>query len=826
MSRHYPKHRNALPQATQPPRLCATPSALRRRAAAARFALLLSAAFGAAAAAPATQAQAAEARRSVNIAGGSLSQVLNAYANTTGVELTMDAGMLQGKRSNGLSGTYTVREGFAELLRGHGLQAQPEANGSYTLKAAPAASQDATLLEAVTVTGQHNETATGPFQGYAARLSATGTKTDTAIIETPQSISVVGAEEIETLKSQSLQDALGYVAGVSRFEGLSRVQDTIYLRGFQAQAGTGSLYRDGTKYSVNAFNGKQEIYGLERIEVLKGASSVLYGSAGPGGIINMISKRPTSTPLHELNVELGSFDRRQLSGDFGGPVDTDGQWSYRLTFLQRDSNTFVDHVADDRTFIAPALKWQPSASTSLTLLADYQKDKTNYVYWLPAQGTIFPTIHGKIPRNRFTGEPGYSKFDMERYSVGYLFEHAFNDQITLRNSLRYFHSNSDFPQVWVSGLAADQRTSAYRGGTLRWERSSAIVADTSLQYRASHGSVQHTMLVGFDYTRPRNQSERYDRTASNIDYYDPVYGTPLGEPTRDNWWSYNADTRQLGVYAQDQIKIADKWVVLLGGRYDHARDNQSNLFTGEKSIDNETSKAFTGRAGVVYLADNGFAPFISFSQSFEPTSGSDRQGSRFDPSTGSQYELGARYQPPGSNTLISAAIYQLTRQNVSVADPVDPTYSAQIGEVRSRGIELEARTRLGRNANLIAAYAYTDARTTKASPLQPSQAGLRSPGIPFHQLSIWSDYNFGSFGMPNLKVGGGVRYQSSTKPNSGSFDVPSFTLFDAMASYSTGPWSFALNVTNLFDKTYVGSCTTGCFYGEPRRVIGTASYRW
>ncbi|MGH8815850.1 MAG: STN domain-containing protein, partial [Achromobacter pestifer] len=167
MSRHYPKHRNALPQATQPPRLCATPSALRRRAAAARFALLLSAAFGAAAAAPATQAQAAEARRSVNIAGGSLSQVLNAYANTTGVELTMDAGMLQGKRSNGLSGTYTVREGFAELLRGHGLQAQPEANGSYTLKAAPAASQDATLLEAVTVTGQHNETAAGPFQGYA-----------------------------------------------------------------------------------------------------------------------------------------------------------------------------------------------------------------------------------------------------------------------------------------------------------------------------------------------------------------------------------------------------------------------------------------------------------------------------------------------------------------------------------------------------------------------------------------------------------------------------------------------------------------------------------
>ncbi|WP_232626000.1 TonB-dependent siderophore receptor [Achromobacter deleyi] len=798
---------------------------LSHRAAAIRLALLMSAGLACAGSAPPAQAQSAEVRRAYAIAPGPLSQTLNAYASAAGVELTMNDSLLQGKRSDGIHGSYSVGEGFAALLRGHGLQAARERNGSYTLQPAPASSPDATTLDAVTVTARP-ETATGPLHGYAARLSATGTKTDTPIIETPQSISVVGAEEIETLKAQNVQDALGYVAGVSRFEGISRVQDTIYIRGFQAQAGTGSLYRDGTKYTVNPFNGKQEIYGLERIEVLKGASSVLYGTAGPGGIINMVSKRPTATPQHELNVELGSFNRRQISGDFSGPLDQDGVWSYRLTALGRDSDTFVDYVKDDRTFIAPALKWQPSAATSLTLLADYQKDRTNYVYWLPAQGTIFPTVHGKIPRNRFTGEPGYSKFDSERYSIGYLFEHAFNERVTLRNSLRYFHSNSEFPGVWVSGLAADQRTSAFRGGFLRWERSSSVVADTSLQYRGTHGGIEHTILAGFDYTRPKNQSERYDRTASNIDYYNPVYGAPLGQPTRDEWWSYNFDSPQLGLYLQDQMKIADKWVVLLGGRYDHVRQNQSNLYTGEKSIDNERSKAFTGRAGLVYLADNGLAPYLSFSQSFEPTEGSDRQGARFEPTTGDQYEIGLRYQPPGSNTLISAAVYQLTRQNVSVTDPVDPAFSAQIGEVRSRGFELEARTRVGRNANVIAAYAYTDARTTKASPLQPSQAGLRSPGIPFHQLSLWGDYNFGSFGMPGLKIGAGMRYQSSTKPNTGDFSVPSFTLFDAMASYTTGPWSLALNVTNLFDKTYVGSCTTGCFYGEPRRVIGTATYRW
>ena len=779
--------------------------------------------------APASAQAASSAARvfDIHVPAQPLAAALNELSRQTGTQVFSAGDLVSGVTSRAVSGRRTLDQALHDMLGGSSLEAIKTTTGAVAIRRAADTRTTNDSLPVVTVTAtSEQDSATGPVRGYVAQRSATGTKTDTPLIETPQSISVVGAEEMENLKAQNVQDSLGYVAGVSRFEGLSRVQDTIYLRGFQAQAGTGSLYRDGSKYTVNAFNGKQEIYGLERIEVLKGASSVLYGSSGPGGIINMVSKRPSTTPLRELNVELGSFGRKQLSGDFGGPIDERGEWSYRLSVLQRDSDTFVDYVPDDRSFIAPALKWQPNASTSLTLLADYQKDKTNYVYWLPAQGTIFPTEYGRIPRNRFTGEPGYSKFDMERFSVGYLFEHRFNEQLSFKSNARYFRSKSDFPQVWVSGLAEDGRSSAYRGGTLRWERSSALVGDNNLQYQARHGNVQHTALIGFDYARPKNQSERYDRTAGNIDYYNPVYGGPLGAPTRDEWWSYNADTKQFGIYAQDQMKIADKWVLLVGGRYDHARDSQSNLYTGEHSVDNEKNSAFTGRAGLVYLADNGLAPFLSFSQSFEPTSGRDRLGGRFEPSKGTQYEIGLRYQPKGSDMLLSASVYQLTRQNVSVDDPVDPSYSAQIGEVRSRGIELEARTRIGRNANLIAAYAYTDARTTRASPLQPSQVGMRSPGIPYHQLSVWSDYNFGSFGLPELKLGAGMRYQSETRPNSGNFSTPSFTLFDAMVSYSTGPWRLALNITNLLDKTYVGSCTTGCFYGEPRKIIATASYRW
>ncbi|WP_315141036.1 TonB-dependent siderophore receptor [Achromobacter marplatensis] len=825
MSRHHPSHRRGRSLAAPASHPASSRIALGRRTAAARLAWLISSALTAVAAAPATQAQAVEAKRSYVIAGGSLSQALNAYANAAGVELTMDASLLQGKRSSGLSGNYTVREGFAELLRGHGLRASPEPNGSFTLKAAPASREDAALLDPVTVTGQA-ETATGPFHGYAATLSATGTKTDTPIIETPQSITVVGAEEIETLKSQSLQDALGYVAGVSRAEGLDRTTDSLFLRGFRSNQG--SYYRDGSLYTVNIYDGRQEPYGLERIEFLKGASSVLFGAMPPGGIVNTVSKRPTLEPLRELNVEAGSFRRKQVAADFGGALDQDGIWSYRLTALKRDSDTFIDHVPDDRTYVAPAVKWQPNEATSLTLLAEYQKDRTAYVYGLPAQGTVLPNINGDIPRDRFTGEPGLDEFKMERFSVGYLFEHAFSSQLKLRHNLRYVNAKSDYNSTDIWQLMPDQRRTADRGFSPRQDKSSALSVDTSLQYQTRTGVVDHTLLAGLDYSMPRHESRRYFQTLDNLDLFDPTYGSPLGPAIPNYGSSTKGDNKRLGIYFQDQMKIVDKWVVLLGGRQDWVTGNEHNLFTQERYADNEKSQAFSGRAGLVYLADNGLAPFVSFSQSFEPTLGQDRQGNRFEPTRGEQYEAGLRYQPAGSGMLLSASVYQLIRKNVTVTDPLDTSYQIQAGKARSRGLELEARTRIGRHANLIAAYAYTDARTLKASPLQPGEEGKRLNSVPFNQFSLWGDYGFGDFGLPGLRVGAGVRYVGSTRgmAHGTAVEVPSFTLIDAMVSYTTGPWKFALNATNLTDKTYIGSCTYGCFYGEPRRVIGTATYRW
>lgn len=778
-----------------------------------------------AAALPTLHAQTGSSR-AYNLPAAPLATTLNKISRDAGLTLTVDSGVIGNRQASPVHGQFSPEQALHAALAGSGLELMKTDAGTYTLRKSPAATPGEASLTPVTVTADAlQENAWGPVKGYIAKRSATATKTDTPIIETPQSITVIGAEEIETLKSQSLQDALGYVAGVNRAEGQDRTTDAFFLRGFKT--GNSSVFRDGSQYVVNYYNGQQEPYGLERIELLKGAASVLYGAAAPGGLINTVSKRPTTEALHELNVELGSFKRRQVSGDFAGALDQTGDWSYRFTFLKRDSDTAIDHVPDDRTYIAPALKWQPDANTSLTLLAEYQKDHTVYLDGLPAEGTVLANSNGRISRTVFTGEPGYDKFKLERYSVGYLFEHAFNEQWKLRHSLRYYHAQNEYNYTWGWGLSSDQRSTAWRGAQDRWDRSSAVVTDSSLQYLATHGLFQHTALIGIDYALPKHESERYNRDVANLDYYSPVYGSALGTATPAAF-SWKSEMQRLGIYAQDQMKIADKWVVLLGGRQDYVRYDERSFFTGEKTIDNEKSQAFTGRAGLVYLADNGLAPFLSYSESFEPTDGKDRQGSRFKPTTGKQYEAGVRYQPKGSDTLISAAVYQLTRDNVTVADPLDSNYSIQAGQVRSRGFELEARTRVGRHGNLIAAYAYTDGRTLKASPLQPEQEGQRSYSTPYNQISLWGDYSLGAIGLPGIKIGAGARYLDKTlgQAQGTTVTLSSFTLIDAMLSYKTGPWRFALNATNLTDKTYIASCTYGCFYGEPRKVIASVNYRW
>ncbi len=770
------------------------------------------------------------AARDIDIPAQPLDKALGALARQTGARILFSTDLTERKQAPALKGNLTPQQALERLLAGSGLVVRSTSDGGFTIASRPPEAGGETTLPAVRVkASREQETATGPVTGYVAKRSATATKTDTPLVETPQSISVIGAEEIQIRGATSLFEAIGYTAGVAatsvRSGAADRTNDSFLLRGFDMDPQSGNFYRDGTKYTVNPYNGRQEPYGLERLELLKGASSVLYGTAAPGGIINSVSKRPTTEPLRELNVEVGSFGRKQVAGDFGGALSTDNTWSYRLTGLTRDSDTSVDHVPDDRTYLASAVKWLPRSGTSLTLLAEYQKDRTGYLNPLPVDGTLLPNINGPLSRSLYVGEPSHDKFVVARYSVGYLFEHGFSDTLKLRHSLRYFHTNVDYPGTFISVLGPDQRT-VDRSASDRQDRSASVVADTSLQYKWSSANVAHTTLVGLDVVSQRHETERYFLSAEPLDLYAPVY-SGVGDVRTPNDFSGRQRQKQLGLYLQDQMKIADRWVMLLGGRHDRVRFTDADFFTpGLLYADNEKSSATTGRAGLVYLADNGLAPFASFGQSFEPQSGFDRLGNRFSPTRGDQWELGLRYQPKDSETLLSAAVYDLTRSNVLVTDPVDTFMSVQMGKVRSRGVEIEARTRLNHHANLIAAYSYTDARIIESSPVTPEQVGKRSGGVPYNQVSLWSDYSFGEFGIAGLKMGVGARYVGATRATYLDVVVPAFTVFDALISYSTGPWRLAVNASNLANKNYVANCTYGCFYGEPRKVVATATYRW
>ncbi len=777
------------------------------------------------------QAQAAPVLRDYDLPSGPLGATLNRIAREAGLALTVDAALVGQRASAPVRGRYDAPQALRRALADSGLELLPTDAGGYTVRAgAPAASTapqvvapaPSAMLAEVRVNAERSADG-GPADGYIARRSTAGTKTDTPILETPQSISVVTAEQIEAQQPTSLVDAFNYTAGVRRSEGADRTTDSFVIRGFQAGAGTGSLYRDGSKFMVNAYDGQQELYGLERAEVLKGAASLLYGTAAPGGVVNTVTKQPTAEPLRELGVELGNRDRRQIKGDFGGKLDEQGTLTYRLTGLVRDSNTFIDHVPDDRRFLSGAIRWQPSAATSLTLQAEYLRNRTDYVYGLAGGVTILPNIHGPVPSNRYTGTPGRDRYAGTNTAVGYRFEHAFSDRLKLRHSAHAFRSEVDFPSTAAAGVSPDGASSTFHESYDRRDRSRARTTDTSLEYRVDTGPVAHTLLAGVDTTYQSYTTRRASREiATQFNYYAPNYVYVAGAPVPNTYFPDMAGNAT-GLYLQDQMKIAGRWVVVLGARHDRVTDRQVPV-DGETANSKEKTSATTGRAGLVYLADNGLAPFASFSQSFQPQSGVDRMGARFEPTRGEQYELGLRYQPPGSDTLLSAAVYQLRQQNVLSTDPVDTGFSVQTGEVRSRGLEIELRTRIGRSASLIAAYAYTDARVT--ADTTAANVGKRRGNVPYNTFSAWGEYDFGAAGAPGLRAGLGVRHVGASTGLYVNGIVPSYTVFDAMVSYDTGHWRYAFNLTNLADKAYIASCTYGCFYGERRKAVASATYRW
>ncbi len=625
----------------------------------------------------------------------------------------------------------------------------------------------------------------------------------------PRPISTVDREELEERNVQRLDEAFRYRAGVlAGHFGADNDTDWFKVRGFDQ-----STYQDGLRlYREGFFQWLPEPYGLESVEVFKGPSSILYGEAPPGGLINAISKRPTVEQRGRLDLQVGNRDHRQVGVDTSGPLTEDGDVRYRLvgTYKERDGD--LDHTENERYYLAPSLAVDFSDATTVTFLASFQKDDgvpTN-PFKLP-YGTIEDTPFGKVAPSTNLSEPDYDINERTQAALGYELEHDFNDTWSFEQNLRYSELDLELRSTYALFMLDDRL--AARGHVFRDGEIESWTVDNRLVGKWYTDRLENTLLLGLDYQDLQLEGEEADPFPFDdpIDIFDPVYGnfTPVDD---SQLTEREIDKQQTGLYVQDQLRIDDRWVLLGGVRYDQAKTDNVNRTTEVTQRSDDDQLSWSG--GLMYLSDIGLNPYLSYTESFDPLGRVDDAGDLYEPREGEQWEVGIKYALLAWDGYVTAAVFDLEESNTLVTSPAG--FQVQEGERRSRGFELEGVGYLTEALQLTAAYAYTDARL---------EDGARAPLIPRHQASAWLDYAFLGGALDGLKVGGGVRYVGETLD--GDIEVPDYTLVDAMASYDFADhWQVQVNVNNLSDKEYIASCNYWCYYGESRSVIGSLSYRF
>ncbi|MFP4229449.1 MAG: TonB-dependent siderophore receptor [Salinivenus sp.] len=713
-------------------------------------------------------------------------------------------------------GTYTVQAslvGYSTVER----EIRVETDETTTLEIA--LSERSVELSEIRVTGRRG--------GYVAEDVSSANKIGAPVSETPQSVSILTRDQLAVRGVGRLAEALRYTPG-AQGETFGFEPRTTFLRFRGFDVTTSGLYRNGLQLRNPAFavGYSPEPYGASRVEVPRGPSSVLYGAGNPGGLVNFISKRPTRQPFGEVVFEPGTYNRLQGQADVSGPLDADGTYSYRLTGLVREADTQVDHINNDRIFVAPAVSWRPTDATTLTLLGRYQQDDTRSSQRLPVSGTLEPNPNGDIPVDRFLGEPGVDQYDRSQWSIGYLFNHDFGERWSVDQKVRYY--SVDVDDVTVYGSTAgldDQQRMLNRSIFESFGHLDGLAVDNQAQLDVSTGPIDYTVLAGVDVQRVHVTSIQNFGPAPAIDVFDPTYGQDIPEP--DPRADETTTQRQIGVYLQDQLTLYEHWILTLNGRMDWARTE-----TDQALADSETEQSdseFSGRAGLVYDSEIGLNPYVSYSQSFLPQLGTDADGNAFDPSAGEQWEVGAKYQPPGMNSSLTVALFDLTRQNFLQTDP-ETFQQVQTGEARSQGLEIEGVASLSAGLDLTASYTRQDVEITES--VVPEEEGERPVQVREQMGALWADYTIQEGPLSGLGLGSGVRYLGPSYgdvPN--TLKAPAVTLVDATAHYEWEGLRFQVNADNVLDNDHVASTFVSgsqgyASYGASRTITATLRYRW
>lgn len=747
-----------------------------------------------------------------DIPAQALDRALALFARQAGLQLALPPALAQGRTAPAVSGSKEPADALAELLRGSGLRGRLE-GGALVVDRLPASSAAAneTVLPVVRVSAsQEKETATGPVLGYAARQSATATKTDTPLRETPQSIAVVSREQIVDTGAATLDQALNYAAGVrSDIWGVSGRLDSPQIRGAEP-----SIFLDGLNNQVTYWTGSipTEPYLLERVEVLRGPSSMLYGQSVASGLVNSVSKQPLAEAAREIGVTLGNHDRRQWQADLTGPLTPDGEWLYRLVALGRQSGTQVDFGRADRVLLAPSLTWRPNAGTQWTLRARWQRDRASGDSGnsLPWEGTILPNPNGRIARDAFLGEPNADRFDADNAQLGWTLTHQLNERWRFKQNLRWSDNQVDYASVYAYSPYLDDAQRLLNRYGYYWKRKArTVAADQNLEGAVETGEVKHRLLLGLDAMRFRIAGEDASDTPLSeggtlapIDAYAPSYDAGYSIPSYTR--VPTSGIAQTGIYAQDQMRWGP-WIGVLGLRHDRSTN-------WEDDSADRRDRATTRRAAVMLELAGGLVPYLSYSESFQPQANSS-SGQRLQPLRGEQWELGMKFEPASRQWRASAAAYQLREKMRTVQ--VSPVDVLQTGQTKNTGVELEWVGRVAPGLDINANYAYT-------------KVDAQLMGTPKHRAAVWGTYRLPLAGLPGIAVGLGVRHAGWFTDGEGTPTTPSATVMDAMLGWEGERVRVALNVSNLTDKTYLSNCWSWgeCGYAAGRSVTLTANYRF
>ena len=730
--------------------------------------------------------------------------------------------------------------------------------GAAQAQATPDGASEVTELDAVQV------------NAYRVTTHSSGaTKTDTPIAEIPRSISVIAREELDARGAINLNEAMRYVAGVVlESTGQDNRYDDFRIRGFSAGSESGAMTVDGLRAPPpgSAWNrGKIDTWNLDRVEVLKGPSAVMYGQVAPGGLVNQVSKTPEPGQRQVLQLGVDGHGTWSSAFDVGAGTGDD-RHLFRLVGRYADGGTQIDTVEQQHWFLAPSYTFQVADKTRLTLLGYYQEDDGGSTYqFLPMDGTLVPTRYGYMDNSTFIGEPEWNTWDATVWHAGWLLEHAFNDSWTFSQSARHMHVDSLYRAIVTNqGLLPDGRTQQRRQ-VMGLGDADTDGIDNRLVGTFSTGAADHTLLSGVDWRSGDWSADRHQgpralpsdpRNPRPIDIFNPVHtGLPAGFPNSIGLGG--GKSTQTGVYVQDQIAL-DKGRFTLGGRYDWYKDeswSQACSGTGTCQPRSATTtlknEAFSGNAGALYMFDSGFSPYLSYAESFEPstrTALDSYDGHAFDPTRGKQWEVGVNYQPASFDGLVTLAAYDLRKKDDAIVDTDHGnvcgangagTCYISAGETRVRGVELEARVTPVQGFSVIGAASHMDSELVRSGTAWEGKALAM---VPDWMASLWADYTFQSGPMKGFSFASGVRHNGATLlvvsgigiAGSGYPEkIPAYTLWDAAIRFDLSQVSQAnllmsLNIGNLADKRFVTTCTgiSSCWFGSGRTVTATARWAW